>query len=96
MSMAIRNKHFQVAFAGSLIVLGAGSYLLGKGEWRIWRGGMAGEGNMIKTRSRLPEKVVLSVAKILESAGLSLSFMGLPGSGRNVAGSLPNAGITAE
>ncbi|OFK87090.1 hypothetical protein HMPREF2796_08395 [Eikenella sp. HMSC071B05] len=28
--------------------------------------------------------------------GLSLSFRGLPGSGRNVAGSLPNAGITAE
>ena len=77
-------------------MLGAGNYLLGKGgngesgavEW-------PGRG-YDKTRNRLPEKVVLSVAKILESAGLSLSFMGLPGSGRNVAGSLPNAGITAE
>ena len=37
---------------------------------------MAGERNMIKTRSRLPEKVVLFVAKILESARPFVEFQG--------------------
>ena len=37
---------------------------------------MAGERNMIKTRSRLPKKVVLSVAKILESARPFVEFQG--------------------
>ena len=55
-------------------MLGAGNYLLGKGE--------NGESGAVewpgrgydKTRNRLPEKVVLSVAKILESARPFVEF----------------------
>ncbi|OAM30568.1 hypothetical protein A7P96_08265 [Eikenella sp. NML03-A-027] len=77
MSMMIRNKHFQVAFCRQPDCAWRRKLFVWKGgELRIWRGGMAGEGNMLRTRSRLPEKVVLSVATILESARPFVEFQG--------------------
>jgi len=51
---------------------------------------------MIKLETGYLKRLFFLSLRFWNQPGLSLSFRGLPGSGRNVAGSLPNAGITAE